>query len=109
MGDYKLKSSKDYIVPEQHRMNVSKKRKHMFLLEEFLYNTKIKFNHQLITLKARKLQLIDKIKMYNENISKINTQLGRVEVLFTPDIDKATEDPDSYMHITDEQIDEFAR
>ena len=58
-------------------MNVSKKRKHMFLLEEFLYNTKIKFNHQLITLKGRKLELIDKIKRYNEKISKINLLLGR--------------------------------
>jgi hypothetical protein len=44
LGDYKLKSSKDYIVPDNQRMNVSKKRKHMFMLEDFIYNTKIKFN-----------------------------------------------------------------
>ena len=45
LGDYKLKSSKDYIVPDNQRMNVSKKRKHMFMLEDFIYNTKIRFNH----------------------------------------------------------------
>ena len=81
----------------------------MFLLEEFLYNTKIKFNHQLITLKGRKLELIDKIKRYNEKISKINLLLGRQETLFTPEIDKESEDPDSYMFITDDQIDEWAK
>ena len=50
LGDYKLKCGKDYVVPENQRMNVSKKRKHMFLLEEFIYNTKIKFNQELIFL-----------------------------------------------------------
>ena len=44
LGDYKLKSSPTYDVPENQRMNVSKKRKHMFLLEEFIYNSKMKFN-----------------------------------------------------------------
>lgn len=37
----------------------------MYMLEEFIYNTKVKFNHQLIALKKRKVDLIDKIKRYN--------------------------------------------
>jgi len=53
-------------------MNVSKKRKHMFLLEEFIYNTKMKFNSELISLRDRKKNLIKKIKNYNERVKEIN-------------------------------------
>ncbi|CAD8122108.1 unnamed protein product [Paramecium sonneborni] len=106
-GDYKLKSSPNYEVPDNQRMNVSKKRKHMYMLEEFIYNTKLKFNQQLLNLKKRKGNLIDKIKKYNQQIKKINEQLGKQEQLFQPDIDKELEDPHSFMEISDEQINEF--
>lgn len=90
-------------------MNVSKKRKHMFLLEEFLHNTKLKFNMQLIQLRQKKIELIQKIKEYNKNITKINVQLNKNEDLFSPEIDKELEDPDSFMTINDEQIDQWAQ
>lgn len=60
----------------------------MFLLEEFIYNTKIKFNQQLINLRQRKIAIIDKIRRYNEQILRINNQLGKVENLVTPALDK---------------------
>jgi len=44
----------------------------MYMLEDFIYNTKFRFNHQLINLKERKVSLIDKIKKYNQIITKIN-------------------------------------
>lgn len=81
----------------------------MFLLEEFLHNTKLKFNLQLIALKQRKIELIEKIKKYNQTIKGINNQLGKNEQLFSPEIDKDLEDPDSFMNITDDQIDEWAK
>jgi hypothetical protein len=43
-------------------MNVDKKKKHMYLLEEFIYNTKMRFNKEIISLKDSKIQLIEKIK-----------------------------------------------
>ena len=62
LGDYKLKSSVNYDVPENERMNVSKKRKYMFLLEEFMYNIKMKFNNTIINLREIKSNIINKIK-----------------------------------------------
>lgn len=44
----------------------------MFLLEEFIYNTKIKFNQELIQLKGKKKEIITKIKNYNLKIQEIN-------------------------------------
>ena len=72
LGDYKLKSAPNYIVPENQRMNVSKKRKFMFLLEEFIYKTKMGFNKELINLRQRKKVLIEKIEKYNKLIMDIN-------------------------------------
>jgi len=44
------------------RMNVAKQKKHMYLLEEFIYNTKLKFNQEVSNLKQRKINLIENIK-----------------------------------------------
>ena len=44
----------------------------MFLLEEFIYNTKMKFNHDILSLKDKKKQLIEKITRYNSRIEEIN-------------------------------------
>lgn len=90
-------------------MNVSKKRKHMFLLEEFIYKTKMKFNNEIISLKERKKKLIDKIQNYYKKITDINQQLGKTEELFIPQFDKALELPELQLEITEEQIDEYAR
>ena len=81
----------------------------MFLLEEFIYNTKMKFNSELISLRDRKKKLIEKIKNYNEKVLEINKQLGITEDLFTPTFDEATENPDSFFEITEQDIDEFAK
>lgn len=54
LGDYKLKGSPNFVVPDDQRMNVSKKRKHIFLLEELIYETKMKFNNEIKHLRDQK-------------------------------------------------------
>jgi len=60
-------------VPEDERRNVSKKRKHMFLLEEYIYSIKMKFNNNVKRLRHEKEILIDLIKKSNEEIKTINS------------------------------------
>ena len=43
-GDYKLKCSADYMVPENERLNVSRKKKHLFLHYQYLFEEKKDFN-----------------------------------------------------------------
>lgn len=43
-GDYKLKSSKDYNVPENERLNITRKKKHMFVHYNYLFTSKKQFN-----------------------------------------------------------------
>lgn len=49
-------------------MNVGKKRKHLFLLEEFVYNSKLKFNNEVIQLRELKKFITQKVKGNNERI-----------------------------------------
>jgi len=53
-------------------MNVSKKRKNMFILEEYLYSLKMKFNNSVKRLRLEKEELIELIKNHNKRIKKIN-------------------------------------
>lgn len=109
LGDYKLKSSTDYIVPEDKRMNVSKKRKHMFLLQEFIYDTKLKLNSKISELRDRKKQILEKINKHNSRIQQINKLLGVEETLFQPKTFPEMEFPNNYYEISDVDIDEYAR
>lgn len=46
MGDYKLKSSPSYEVPEDQRMNAEKKWRQMVLLEESMHTIRMRFNER---------------------------------------------------------------
>jgi hypothetical protein len=46
-GDYKLKQSEDYQVPENQRVNFSKKRQQMVLLEGSIHKLKVDFNQKI--------------------------------------------------------------
>lgn len=35
------------MVPEKDRMNVEKKQGHIFLLEDYIYTTKLRFNQEV--------------------------------------------------------------
>lgn len=48
IGIYMLKSSDKYVVPEHERINVEKKKGHIFLLEDYIYQSKYKFNEVML-------------------------------------------------------------
>lgn len=88
-------------------MNVSKKRKNMFILEEYLYSLKMKFNNSVKRLRLEKEDLIDTISQHNIRITKINSELGVEEKLFTPEIDLELEYPEKFYEISEEDMTEF--
>jgi len=109
LGDFKLKSSKDYIVPEDQRMNVEKKRKHIFLLYEVLYRSKKDFNEKIIELRKKKTDIISKISKHNERLKDIDKELTVEEDYFTASIDTVLETPEKYYEISDEVLDEYTK
>lgn len=57
-GDFKLKISPEYTVPENQRMNFQKKRQQMVLLEGSIHKLKVDFNQKIQELKIRKKDIV---------------------------------------------------
>ncbi len=68
MGDYKLKLANDYTVPENERLNVSRKKKHLFLHYQYLFLEKQEFNRRLDSLRLRKKSTISNLEQINSRL-----------------------------------------
>lgn len=108
MGDFKLKTNPDYVVPKNLCVNASQKRRQMFLLMESSHNLKMELNSRLLALRENKSRLIDWVKEQNLVISEINKELEVNEELRKPGF-QDDEWPENYYKVTDEDLDEFAR
>jgi hypothetical protein len=62
MGDYKLKSAADYEVPVEKQVDATKKKRQMVLLEDSIYNIRMKFNKRFLALRSLKKGLDDRCR-----------------------------------------------
>ena len=108
MGDFKLKTDKNYVVPEDLIVNATKKRRQMFLLQESVFNLKTDFNSRLFGLRELKERLIKTIKQCNCEIEEINTELEAEEVLVTPGF-ISEEWPENYYKVSSEDVETYVR
>lgn len=106
MGDFKLKTSPEYVVPKSLCVNASQKRRQMFLLMESSHNLKMELNSRLLALRENKSRLIDWIREQNKIINEIDRELGVSENLFEP---KFMDDewPENYYKVEDEDLNEY--
>lgn len=86
MGDYKLKTSATYVVPEELRVNAAKKRRQMALLEEKLYEAKLGFNAKVLELRELKVLLIDELKQDRARLAQLKEtlQMTAREIIQSP-------------------------
>ncbi|XP_041471026.1 cilia- and flagella-associated protein 44-like [Lytechinus variegatus] len=75
MGDFKLKTAKDYVVPEHLRMNALKKRNQLLTLEELIHTYKMQINRRVIRLRDKKVSMIQEIKKILEELEDIQSSL----------------------------------
>ncbi len=68
MGDYKLKLANDYTVPENERLNVSRKKKHLFLNYQYLFLEKQEFNRKLDSLRLKKKDMVGNLDDINQRL-----------------------------------------
>jgi len=76
LGNYTLKTSSSYQVPENQRMNAEKKRRQMFLLEESMHAIKTEFNNRVLALRDFRQQVRQEINRDNEMLQEIDEKLG---------------------------------
>lgn len=100
-GDFKLKMSPHYIVPENQRVNFAKKRQQMVLLEGSIHKLKVDFNKKIAELKTRKRDIIERVKKLNGRLGQINHELGDSNDLFEPTIDENVEYPEKFFEVGD--------
>lgn len=62
IGDYKLKSSKDYVVPDDQQVTTKRKRHELLLLRNQLFQYRRNYNKKLLALRDRKVQDISKVR-----------------------------------------------
>ncbi|TMW57715.1 hypothetical protein Poli38472_014318 [Pythium oligandrum] len=77
MGDYKLKTESNYVVPEDQRVNAAKKRRQMALLEERIYEARLTFNAKVLELRELKLLLVHEMKQDAERLEALGVALQR--------------------------------
>ena len=85
IGDYKLKSSPDYVVPEHQRVNATSKSHEMVLLAWEILERKRAFNRDLLAVRSSKASLIERIRTHNARLAAINAILGLYSPTFVPE------------------------
>ncbi|ORX54869.1 WD40 repeat-like protein [Piromyces finnis] len=111
IGDFKLKTSEKYIVPENERINAEKKQNQIFLLARSIYELKEQFNKHVLILKTRKENIINIIKEKKKVIDLISMELKVLndieqESIIIPELDREGYPENRYI-VTDKDIEEF--
>lgn len=76
MGDYKLKSSKDYEVPEDQQITYEAKKRQHLLFEATIMQVKSAFNKRVLALRELKRRIIDRVKQDLKRVAAIDKELG---------------------------------
>ncbi|XP_073677561.1 cilia- and flagella-associated protein 44 [Garra rufa] len=75
MGDFKLKSAKDFTVPEHLRMNVEKKRVQLVELEKKIFEKKSEMNSRVMALRDSKVEIVSQLHAQMEQLQMIQQHL----------------------------------
>ena len=81
MGDFKLKTDSDYVVPEAQRVNAEKKRREMVLLETSVYKIKMGFNERFLALRDLKKRIVMSVQDDANDVAAIESELADGEEL----------------------------
>jgi cilia- and flagella-associated protein 44 len=87
LGDYKLKTAANYVVPEDQRVNAEKKKRQMVLLEESIHSIKMGYNQRFLALRDLKRRIIDNVSNDNVRIRSIDKELKQLEIIAGNDVE----------------------
>jgi hypothetical protein len=84
MGDFKLKSADNYIVPENERIDAEKKKRQIMLLHESISTLLQNYNSQILKIRAKKKSLAEKFSEHLVGIERINRELASIGDQISP-------------------------
>lgn len=77
-GDYRLKTSPDYVVPDDQYTNQILKRNEIIMFQEAVHGVKMNFNDQFFGLREKKKEIRTVLLNKQARIVEINKILGYV-------------------------------
>ncbi|XP_048588414.1 cilia- and flagella-associated protein 44-like isoform X2 [Nematostella vectensis] len=111
MGDYKLKTAKDYVVPESQRVNAAKKRVQLLKLLDQIHYYKLNFNQKFLALRNKKMAVIKEAKEAVKKLEMIQKKLdfhSRRPIPKVPSM-RPEECPEKRLEYTRDQLLEFKK
>mmetsp|Transcript_8663 Transcript_8663/g.19045 ORF Transcript_8663/g.19045 Transcript_8663/m.19045 type:complete len:951 (+) Transcript_8663:210-3062(+) len=113
LGNYVLKTSDSYQVPENQRMNAEKKRRQMYLLEESMHAIKTEFNHRVLALRDFRQQVRAEVQRDLAALSEIDQQLVAstpwVAGILDEEPDAAPEFPERRFEYSEDNLQSFMK
>ncbi|XP_044522710.1 cilia- and flagella-associated protein 44 [Gracilinanus agilis] len=86
MGDFNLKTSPDYKIPEHMRINAAKKEEEIGILETMAHDKKFKMNKCIISLRDQKIAVIEEIQCLVQELKTIHLILPEAKHLPIPEV-----------------------
>ncbi|XP_064651335.1 cilia- and flagella-associated protein 44-like isoform X2 [Lineus longissimus] len=111
MGDYKLKTADDYVVPDHLRMNAEKARNRLLILKDLIHQHKYDFNQKFLALRDKKIQIIEEIKEIVIKLTKVQKKLSAEFTKPLPHIPEMHKDevPERKLEYTKEMLLRFKK
>lgn len=111
IGDFKLKTASDFVVPPEQRMNAERKRNQLLELVQTSHRMKEEFNKNLLTLRDKKIVIIDEIKKLIIELEDVQGKLPEDMHVSIPDIPviKPEEQPEKSTTYTQETLITFRK
>jgi len=75
LGDYKLKSTADYEVPQDQQVNALKKRQQMMMLQENINSIKVRYNKRFLALRDVKKLVFQSIIESNQHHQSLEASM----------------------------------
>ncbi|XP_067037270.1 cilia- and flagella-associated protein 44-like isoform X2 [Acropora muricata] len=111
MGDYKLKTAKDYVVPERQRVNAEKKRIQLLNLLDQIHQYKFEFNQSFLALREKKIEIIKEMKETVSKLEEVQRKIDPYSKRAIPKIPEMMPDecPEKRLEYTHEKLLEFKK
>ncbi|XP_069491898.1 cilia- and flagella-associated protein 44 isoform X2 [Ambystoma mexicanum] len=109
MGDFKLKTSPNYTVPENMRMTADRKRYQLAMLEEMIHEQKAAMNQWIVSLRDFKVATIEQIQTLVHHLNEIQIALDPSKCLPIPKVPRLHRDetPEKRFQYDDETLNKF--
>ena len=111
IGDFKLKTAADFVVPPDQRVNAERKRYQLLNLKKNSRILKEEFNERLISLRDKKISFIEDIKILIADLEIVQGKLSESNHIPIPTVPsmKPEELPENYMKYTTETLVAFRK